>query len=259
MTQSDIPSWQISFARAMQRFVYWLSRHWLALANSFILLYVGVPFLAPVFMQMGWTGPARAIYTVYSALCHQLAFRSWFLFGEKLIYSFDEFVQRTDLTDAKWVTQFDEARRFVGNDTFGWKVALCQRDVAIYLAMLLGGLAFVYLRKRRNVRPMSLLLFVLVGLVPIGLDGGSQFLSLLIPGFPARESVWQLRTLTGALFGLSIVWLAFPNIEQGMREVREELEVRRRPKPPDSTSQRDKVVVLLKKEGVIPRNGDNKP
>lgn len=258
MTQSEIPSWQIALARSLQRFVYWLSRHWLALANSFVLLYVGVPFLAPLFMRIGWVGPARVIYTLYSALCHQLAFRSWFLFGEKLVYTREEFVAHLGLADQDWVTQFDQARRFLGDETLGWKIALCQRDLAIYLAMLLAGLVFVYLRRRRAIQSMSFVWFVLIGIIPIGLDGGSQFLSLLVPAFPARESVWQLRTLTGALFGFSIIWLAYPHIEQGMQEVQEELEERQRPPGrPGSAGHQREVIELLQERGVIPRNGDS--
>jgi hypothetical protein len=68
--------------------------------------------------------------------------------------------------------------------------------------------------------------FVLVGVLPMALDGGTQFVSLLIPGFPARESIWQLRILTGALFGFSIVWLAYPYIQEGMTETQETLAAR---------------------------------
>jgi uncharacterized membrane protein len=64
-----------------QRKILGLSRHWLAWANLVWGLIVGLPWLAPVLMKIGATGPARAIYHVYSFLCHQLANRSFFLFG----------------------------------------------------------------------------------------------------------------------------------------------------------------------------------
>ncbi|MFW9998166.1 MAG: DUF2085 domain-containing protein [Candidatus Odinarchaeota archaeon] len=234
-----------------QRFVYWLSKHWLALANLFIFLYVGLPFAAPVLMKAGWTGPARVIYSVYSPLCHQLAFRSWFLFGEGMVYPRDEYAERFDLSDASWAELFSQARPFTGDETMGYKVALCQRDIAIYAALLLGGMAYAFLR-RRGLRAMSVWLFILLGVLPLGLDGGSQFLSLVIPGFPKRESVWQLRILTGALFGFSIVWLAYPYIQEGMDETREVLATRygwdgygRLPEPSKQTT-REQVMQLLK-------------
>jgi hypothetical protein len=73
---------------------------------------------------------------------------------------------------------------------------------------------------------MPFWLFVLVGVLPMALDGGTQFVSLMIPGFPTRESVWQLRIITGALFGLSIVWLAYPYVQAGMTETQETLAAR---------------------------------
>ena len=68
------------------RFSYWLSNHYMLLFNLIVLVYVGVPFLAPVFMDVGWQCPAKIIYKIYSPLCHQLAYRSWFLFGEQPAY-----------------------------------------------------------------------------------------------------------------------------------------------------------------------------
>ena len=44
------------------RFSLWLSKHYLAIFNIFLLLYVGIPFLAPVFKKVGWNGPAEVVY-----------------------------------------------------------------------------------------------------------------------------------------------------------------------------------------------------
>jgi len=255
MSQQPLAPWQQSLVLGMQRFVYWISKHWLAIANLLIFFfYVFLPFSAPVLMRAGWTGPARAIYTVTKPMCHQLAFRSWFLFGEEPAYSRAEYAERFDL-DADSSSWFLEAREFVGNETMGYKVALCQRDVAIYVAFVLGGLVYSLLR-RRGVRPMRLWLFILVGVLPMGLDGGTQYIGLL-PGIPTRESVWQLRTLTGALFGFSIIWLAFPYIHEGMEETRLLLAQRygwdghtSEPEPAPQTT-REQVAQLLKDEDVI--------
>jgi hypothetical protein len=54
----------------------WLTRHWLALFNSVVAIYVGLPFLAPLLMREGLERPARWIYAVYSFMCHQFPFRS---------------------------------------------------------------------------------------------------------------------------------------------------------------------------------------
>jgi uncharacterized membrane protein len=254
MGQTELSTRQRSFVLATQRFVYWLAKHWLALANLFILVYVGVTFAAPVFMKLGWTGPARAIYTIYKPLCHQLAFRSLFLFGEKHVYARAEYEEMYGLEDAAWGDVFIHARENIGDETLGYKVAFCQRDIAIYGALLLGGLAYGLLR-RRGLRSMPLWLFILAGVLPMALDGGTQFISLIIPGFPARESVWQLRIITGALFGFSIAWLAYPYIQTGMDETWETLAQRYgwngQSRSGEATTSRDTVIQLLQDHGAL--------
>lgn len=228
------------FSLAIERAVYGLARHWLLVFNLLVALYVGLPMLAPVLMQAGLTGPATVIYRVYSPMCHQMASRSFFLFGEQ--YAYPRAIAGTQLSPIEsympgvpefaeastdpslWATFILPARQFVGNATMGYKMALCQRDISIYLAVLAGGLLYGLLRRRVNIRPMPFWLFLLVGLLPIALDGFSQLFSQMIAGAPAlqglastlalRESTPLLRTVTGTLFGLSLVWLVYPRLDE---------------------------------------------
>lgn len=96
---------------------------------------------------------------------------------------------------------------------WGEQMAYCQRNTAIYLAMFLAGLAYVRVRDR--LRPLSLRWYALL-ILPIALDGFTQLFGL-------RESTWELRLLTGALFGVASIWLTFPYIERNAREVEAEL------------------------------------
>ncbi|HXF63990.1 MAG TPA: DUF2085 domain-containing protein, partial [Caldilineaceae bacterium] len=64
---------------------------------------------------------------------------------------------------------------------------------------------------RRRIRAPSLKVYLLF-LIPIAVDGLTQLVGL-------RESNWWLRTLTGAIFGAASVWLAYPYIEDAMRDV----------------------------------------
>ena len=64
-----------SLSKGIDRIVYWLTRHWLAVFNTAIAIYVGLPLLAPALMNAGATRPARLIYLVYSPMCHQMASR----------------------------------------------------------------------------------------------------------------------------------------------------------------------------------------
>ena len=206
------------------RFTFWFSQKYMLVFILIISIYVGTPFIAPVLMEAGMDTPARIIYMIYSPLCHQLAFRSWFLFGEQPVYPLeiahvDDLVPYEEYTNQTKVDLLG-ARNFVGNETMGYKVALCERDVAIYVALLIFAIVFVI--SGRKIRGLPWYLWIAIGLVPIGLDGLSQLPSLasgLIPFIPIiRESTPILRTITGVLFGFCTGWYMFPLIEESMNE-----------------------------------------
>ncbi len=193
-----------------------MQRRWLEWLIVGILAYALVPFLAPVLMWLGFTQAAQVIYVPYKFTCHTYGFRSFYLFGEAFAYDRQTFEQISGL-NTRTVSGLLAARDFQGNARTGYKVALCQRDVAIYLAMGLNGL--IYLRVRHRARPIPWWLFIVVGLLPIALDGVSQLLSQ--PPFnvlPFRESTWALRLLTGGLLGTTLAWLVFPLLDGLMRE-----------------------------------------
>jgi uncharacterized membrane protein len=209
-------------AVALNRIVLNFARHWLAVFNLAVLVFVGIPFAAPVLMKVGATTPARWIYTAYSPLCHQYAFRSWFLFGEQAAYPLaraglpgSTYGQASGLPE----NEFLSARAFIGNDSVGYKVAFCERDVSIWGGLFLAGVVFAFLRGR--IRPLSTLGWLAIGILPIAADGGTQLLSAL-PGLsailPLRESTPALRTLTGLLFSAANVWMAYPYVEESMTE-----------------------------------------
>lgn len=216
------------------RISYWVSKHYLALINIMLLVYVGLPFLAPALMKSGATLPARAIYTIYSPFCHQFGFRSFFLFGEQAYYPLPEagvegvmtFNEATGLEDLSNPNSFSrlEARNFVGNETMGYKVALCERDVAIYLGLMLFGIIFALTGRRLPALHWMIWLVLAIG--PIGLDGFSQLFSQfnmpwLSSLVPYRESTPFLRVLTGGLFGFGTAWFSIPYIDETMAETRQ--------------------------------------
>ncbi|MGE5223817.1 MAG: DUF2085 domain-containing protein [Omnitrophica WOR_2 bacterium] len=202
---------------------YWLSNHYLALINLLVFIYVGLPILAPVLMKTGATGPAYLIYKGYGAVCHQMAFRSWFLFGEQTAYPREAagvkglipYDKATGLSDQDILA----ARQFIGNPQIGYKVAFCERDVAIYASILMFGL--FYATSRRKIPALPWYLWVLIGIIPIALDGGIQLLSQ--PPFSLmayHESTPLLRALTGGLFGFTTAWFGYPMIEDTMIETK---------------------------------------
>jgi len=213
---------------------YWFARHYMAIFNLFVLFYLGLPVLAPIFMRSGLQSPANFIYRSYSLVCHQLSYRSFFLFGEQVVYpraaadvqGLLTYNQATGLSEASTSQDMYAARQFVGNDQVGYKIALCERDVAIYGAILLFGMIFAVTGMRLPHLPWYL--WILIGLVPIGFDGLSQLMSQ--PPFSLwayRESTPILRTLTGGLFGFTTAWFGYPLVEETMAETRRILATKR--------------------------------
>lgn len=211
------------------RLSYFISSRYLLVIQIILFLYAGLPFLAPVMMKAGLPQVAQPIYSMYRLSCHELAFRSWFLFGEQPVYpratagveGYISYGEATGLNEFDLLT----ARNFVGNEELGYKIAFCQRDIAIYVAMFAFGIIFAL--SGRKIKPLPFLVWVLVGILPIGLDGGSQLLSQVFTWIPYRESTPLLRTLTGALFGFMTGWFGFPVFEETMRDTRMNLAAKR--------------------------------
>jgi len=216
-------------APAIDRGVAELVRHWLFLANLAVGMYVGGTLLAPVLMRLGLGQVGQIVYTLYSFVCHQLPQRSYFLFGPDGLntYSREQVIA--------WGADPAYLRGFVGNAQVGFKMGIAERDIAIYAAILLAGLAYALLR--RHVRGLSGRAFLLL-ILPLALDGVSHLVSE-ISGLGFRESNgwlaaltgnalselfytgttvgsfnWLMRSLTGALFGIAVVWFAYPIAER---------------------------------------------
>jgi uncharacterized membrane protein len=226
----DQKSYQDKLARghtytSSDRLSLWISNNFMHVINLMLFIYIGLPFLAPVLMKNGADVAAELIYKIYSPVCHQLAYRSWFLYGEQAFYprslaavpgvlSYEEV---TGLTGQDVVA----SRDFLGNPTVGYKVAICQRDVAIYLSLL--GFGLVFQLSGRRFRSLPWYLWIAIGIIPIGIDGFSQLPSV-IAGLPAwlplRESNPFLRTVTGSLFGIMTAWYLMPLMEESMRETK---------------------------------------
>jgi uncharacterized membrane protein len=241
------------FALRLNLLLLSLSRHWLRIASIILAVYVSLPFITPTLMKIGLTEPARVLYTLYSPFCHQYSFRTLFLYGEQPVYPrynsgapaaltpFETYVQDLpEFAADRQVTLFGSnvgpvgdiyaftpgfqgaAREFLGNERMGYKMTLCARDIAIYGGLLVGALIFA--RVRHRLRPVPLVIYVILGLAPIGIDGFSQLLGY--PPFnlwPPRETAPAFRVVTGALFGLMNAWLGFPYLRETVESIEEKL------------------------------------
>ena len=175
-----------------------LQAHWLLLINVTAALFITLPFAAPVLLASGYTQIATVVYSLYSGVCHQWAFRSYFLFGPQATYGLAELGE---------LVGPGQAFGFLGSPELGYKAGFCQRDVAIYLAVLLAGVAYAGLRHRLGALSVAGYLLLVS---PMALDGFTQLFGL-------RESSVELRTLTGALFGAASVWLVYPRVDLALQ------------------------------------------
>lgn len=185
---------------AFDRLASWIGKHWLKLALVIISLFVGLPWLAPIFAKLGMWGIADPIYTGYALTCHQLPERAGSLFG--------------------------------------YQVAFCYRNTAIYAGIVLFGGLFGLARSGRvkwlrllNV-PLPWWLFVPL-LLPMAADGLTHMLGLrdnmldmdteaifgmFSVGSQAWSLNWWLRIITGLLAALGVVWFSFPRMDRAMQE-----------------------------------------
>jgi uncharacterized membrane protein len=91
---------------------------------------------------------------------------------------------------------------------FGHQLGMCARNFSIYASMFVGSLIFVLCKKRIPGIPWWLWILMIL---PMAIDGTTQMFGL-------RESTWELRVLTGTLFGLGNVWFALPLIQKTILE-----------------------------------------
>jgi uncharacterized membrane protein len=90
----------------------------------------------------------------------------------------------------------------------GHQLGMCARNISIYGSMFAGGLIFVLSKKRLPGIPWWVWLLLIL---PMAYDGLTQMVGL-------RESTWELRVLTGTLFGLANMWFALPLIQKILLE-----------------------------------------
>lgn len=216
-----------------------IANYWLPFFLICWSLFNILPVLAPVFMQVGWTGLGNTIYDIYGLFCHQMAQRSYFLFGEQLMYAPEQLP--VELTGQLGTDTF-ALRAFRGSKTLGWKLAWSDRMVTMYGGFWLTGIVYWLLSKRRRINPLPIWIAVLL-MLPLAIDGGthliSDFVGLAI-GFRysndwlanlSNHSFSQsfymgdalgsfnswMRIITGLLFGIGSAAYAIPFIDWAAR------------------------------------------
>lgn len=207
-----------------------LRTKWLTIFLVLYGLFVSLPFLAPVMMKWNLPGLGRAIYGVYSFVCHQLPQRSLFFFGPKLMYSVNEIQDVWQKTDNPLIL-----RQFIGSPEMGWKVAWSDRMISMYGGVWVAALLWWLFGKRTS--KISIWIFILLAF-PMALDGTTHLISdfsgitagfrytndwlaaltrnYFSNSFYAGDAIGSFnswaRWISGLLFGFGLVWWAFPYI-----------------------------------------------
>jgi len=140
----------------------WAENHWLFFVNLFFLFYFGLPVLAPILLAYDYDLLAYPIYKVYSYLCHQMPSHSYFILGKQ--------------------------------------VAMCQRCLAIYISMFIGGLIFSLNMVRNRLSPLNIRWYLLC-LIPMGIDGGLQFVTEITVVIPILV-LWVIGLILIAVLSL---------------------------------------------------------
>jgi len=140
---------------------------------------------------------AQLMYAAFAPTCHQLTSRSNCLFVSSAdrSYSFGDCMESDSLS-------YTKADAIEYEDKTGYKLPVCSRDVAIYLAMLLGALALPFVRRVEGEEWPNKWLLV-AACIPIAIDGGTQLIGL-------RESSNALRMATGAIVGFALPFYIVP-------------------------------------------------
>jgi uncharacterized membrane protein len=209
---------------------------WLTALIFALIFFNALPFLAPVFMKLGWEGAGRLIYLAYWPLCHQMAQRSFFLFGPEgfQMYSIAQLPVKVSGSNAELVL-----KQFLGSESLGWKVAWSDRMVTFYGGPLVAAVVYAIARLRGRVKPWPLWMIGLM-LLPMIFDGGTHMASDMLSGighgfrdtnqwlsvitgnllpttFVQGDALGSfnswLRLTSGMLFGFAIGWFVLPYID----------------------------------------------
>jgi uncharacterized membrane protein len=154
-----------------------------------LLGFFNILILATPFVMVSSPGAGELLHSGFSLSCHQIASRSYCFYPE-------------DFSFGDCPKEYTRAPVLDSEMGPAYKFPVCARDVPLYLAAFLGGLAVFKTKWRDSRKPPNPLFFVLA-IIPIALDGGTQLIGL-------RESTNELRAITGIIAGFAFSFYFIP-------------------------------------------------
>ncbi|MBD3397941.1 DUF2085 domain-containing protein [Candidatus Micrarchaeota archaeon] len=152
------------------------------------LAVLNITILATPYLMASGPSIGEGLHAFYSLTCHQIVARSYCLYPDGSIADCPHLYSRVASIETSEGTLY--------------KFPVCARDLPLYLAAFLGGIAVYFTKWRDSKKPPNPLYFVLA-LVPIAFDGGTQFVGL-------RESTNGLRAITGIISGFAFSFYFIP-------------------------------------------------
>jgi len=160
---------------------------------------IAVPiFITPLFL-FGNSNLFNSIHQLYSPLCHQITSRSFCYFPSSA--TIEDCYSKSEL-------KMNKERIVSKNGNVGYKFPVCSRDVGFYLFAFLGGIFLSMIDIYRNNEPPNSL-WLILALIPIGLDGGTQLIGM-------RESTNLIRLITGSIAGFILPFYIIPMLNKIM-------------------------------------------
>jgi len=159
--------------------------------------------IATPLLLAGGSPVAQPMYYGFSYTCHQLNSRSicYYPSGSSAI---------SDCTESPELSP-EKTNIVIVNGKAGYKIPVCARDIGIYFAMLLGGIALPFVRKIEGEEIPNKWILV-AALIPIAIDGTGQLL-----GF--WESTNSIRLWTGAIAGFALPFYIVPMANWAGRKI----------------------------------------
>jgi uncharacterized membrane protein len=173
-------------------------------------------FLTPYLASIG-SDAAPSMYLAFAPTCHQLTSRSLCLFVSKANggYSIGDCFESSAFSLSK-------VNKVEYPDRTGYKIPVCSRDVAIYLAMLIGFIILPFIQKIEGEDWPNKWILVAAA-IPTAIDGTSQLIGL-------RESTNFLRLMTGAIIGIVLPFYILPMMNSLYIFILEKLDKEKKPK-----------------------------
>jgi uncharacterized membrane protein len=154
-------------------------------------------FLTPFLAATGNQGAADSLYFAFAPTCHQLTSRSWCIYKSAADGSYS-------ISDCFPTSAFSPSKvtEIIYPGSIAYKLPVCSRDTAIYLAMLIGLIILPFITRIDSEEWPNRWILVAAA-IPIAIDGTTQLVGL-------RESTNFLRLVTGAIIGVVLPFYILP-------------------------------------------------